>query len=47
MALHFPVRQVQRANLNEEPGEALAVEEGRRVRLPVRGKEIVTLLARR
>jgi alpha-mannosidase len=46
--LTFPMGIVSacRANLLEEPGEGLAVEDGTRVRLAVRGKEIVTVAVR-
>ncbi len=42
--LHFPIRAAYRANLNEEKAQPLDVNDGRRIRVPVRGKEIVTLL---
>jgi alpha-mannosidase len=39
----LPLRSARRLNLNEEPGAALAVQDGRRVELHVRGAEIVTI----
>ncbi|HEX2999931.1 MAG TPA: glycosyl hydrolase-related protein [Armatimonadota bacterium] len=45
LRLHFPVTAAYRANLNEECGEALPVsDDGRRIHVTARGKEIVTLL---
>ena len=47
LSLFFPVRAAYRANLNEERGEALVMDDDHRVRLPVGPKEIVTLLLER